>query len=185
MDVSTYQSERLLENEDMPILEAENHFRKGLVALVENDGPNAVTHFQSAIQIERQRAVTTPQMRYLSYYGLALARSHGATPEAVQACELAARRDFFNPDLLLNLGRVYLMAGKTTRALAALERGLILAPRHAAIRAELQRNDRRQPPPLSFVPRNHPVNHWLGRLRASFRVPSVFRSVSSRSVTPS
>jgi tetratricopeptide (TPR) repeat protein len=154
----------------MPILSAENSFRKGLVALVEQDAATAATHFQSAILIERQHSSARPQMRYLSYYGLALAQSRGATPEAIQACETATRRDFFNPDLFLNLGRVYALAGKTTKALAAFEHGLAFAPGHKALRAELTKLDRREPPPLSIVSRNHAANKFLGKLRASFRL---------------
>ena len=153
----------------MPILSAENNFRKGLVALVDGDPATAATHFQSAIQIERQHGVTRPQMRYLSYYGLSIAQSRGVSPEAIQACETAARRDFFNPDLYLNLGRVYALAGKTTKALHAFEQGLILAPSHKALRAEMKRLDRRSAPPLTIVARNHPMNRFLGRLRASVR----------------
>lgn len=163
----------------MPILSAENSFRKGLVAMVEGDPAAAACHFQAAILIERQHGVTRPQMRYLSYYGLALAQSRGATPEAIQACETAARRDFFSPDLLLNLGRVYLLAGKTTKALATLERGVTIAPNHKTMRAEFDKIDRRTDPPLSIVPRNHPINKFLGKLRASFRsrAPRLFGNV--------
>ena len=153
----------------MPILSAENNFRKGLVALVDGDPATAATHFQSAIQIERQHGVSRPQMRYLSYYGLSIAQGRGATPEAIQACETATRRDFYNPDLYLNLGRVYALAGKTTKALHAFEQGLILAPSHKALRGELKRLDRRSVPPLTIVSRNHPMNKLLGKLRASFR----------------
>jgi tetratricopeptide (TPR) repeat protein len=149
----------------MPILSAENSFRKGLVAMVEGDPATAATHFQSAILIERQHGVTRPQMRYLSYYGLSLAQSRSASQEAIQACETASRRDFFNPDLLLNLGRVYLIAGKTSKALGAFERGLQMAPQHKALRAELGRFERRQQPPLSMVARDHPLNKMLGKLR--------------------
>jgi tetratricopeptide (TPR) repeat protein len=151
----------------MPILSAENSFRKGLVALVEGDPGAAATHFQSAIIIERQHGVTRPQMRYLSYYGLSLAQSRSANSEAIQACETASRRDFFNPDLLLNLGRVYMIAGKTTKALAAFERGIAIAPSHKALRAELGKFERRQAPPLSMVSRSHPLNKFLGKLRAA------------------
>ena len=40
----------------------------------------AAESFQSAILIEVQQGVRRPQMRYLSYYGLARAQAHGATP---------------------------------------------------------------------------------------------------------
>lgn len=169
----------------MPILSAENSFRKGLVALVEGDPAAASCHFQAAILIERQHGVSRPQMRYLSYYGLALAQSRGATPEAVQACEAAARRDFFSPELLLNLGRVYLLAGKTTKALATFERGVTIAPNHKAMRAELEKVDRRQAPPLSIVPREHPLNKFLGKLRWALRSRTPRIRSGMRTASPS
>ncbi len=153
----------------MNILTAENYFRKGLTSLVDDDPTVASECFQSAILTEVQRGVKRPQMRYLSYYGLSRAQAFGATPQSIQACETAARRDFFNPDLLLNLGRVYLLAGKTTKALATFERGLELAPSHNGLRAEFNRIDRRAAPPLGIVSRSNPLNKWLGRLRCSLR----------------
>lgn len=156
----------------MAILSAENHFRKGLAALIEDDPSGAATHFHAAIQIERQRAVSQPQMRYLSFYGYALALSQGANLEAIRACEAAAKREFYNADVHLNLGRVYLLAGKTTRALAAFERGLKLAPRHKALRAELEKIDRRGIPPLSMLSRDHPINIALGRMLAAIHLRS-------------
>jgi tetratricopeptide (TPR) repeat protein len=153
----------------MNILTAENHFRRGLAALVDGDSTVASDFFQSAILTEVQRGVKRPQMRYLSYYGLSRAQAFGATPQSIQACETAARRDFFNPDLLLNLGRVYLLAGKKSKAFAAFERGLTLAPSHKALLAELSKIDRRSPPPLGIVSRSHPFNKWLGKLRSSMR----------------
>src|SRR5258706_15795753 len=103
----------------MPILSAENSFRRGLVALVDGDPATAADHFHASILIEVQHGVTRPQMRYLSYYGLSRAQAHGATAQTIQACETASRRDFFSPELLLNLGRVYLLAGKTAEAVGA------------------------------------------------------------------
>ena len=151
----------------MPILSAENHFRKGLVALVAGDHAQANSQFHSAILIELQRGVSHPQMRYLSYYGLTLALLHGGKAEAIRACETAARRDFFNPDLQFNLGKVYMISGKTTRALSAFERGLHLAPNHRGLQAEMMKVDRRRRPPLPWLGRAHPLNRYFGKLRAS------------------
>ncbi len=169
----------------MPILSAENSFRQGLVALVDGDAAAAADHFQSAILIELQRGVRRPQMRYLSYYGLSRAQAQGATPQAIQACETAARRDFFNPDLLLNLGKVYLLAGKTTKAMATFHRGLELAPRHKGLLAEHAKLDRREKPPLSIVSRAHPLNKILGKLRWSLRARVPKLAGPSRTVEPS
>lgn len=169
----------------MPILSAENSFRRGLASLVDGDAAAAAEQFQSAILIEVQHGVKRPQMRYLSYYGLARAKAYGATPQAIQACETAARRDFFNPDLLLNLGRAYLLAGKTTKALAAFHRGLELAPTHKGILSEYKKIDRRERPPIGVVSRSHPLNKMLGKLRSSLRARVPKWAGSSRTADPS
>lgn len=169
----------------MPILSSEIHFRKGLAALTEGKPQEAVEQFKQAILIERQRSVTRPQMRYVSFYGLALALANGATAEALQACERAARLDFYNPDLQFNLGKVYLMAGKTTRALMALERGHRLAPSHKGLKAAIAQVDRRGRTVLPFLRRSHPMNRLLGRMRHAMVGRMTFGSPPRRTVTPS
>ena len=151
----------------MRILEAENLFKKGLVALVEGDPGRATSHFEWAMHIERDRGVERPQMRYLSYYGLGLALSRKPSSDAVRTCETAARVDFFNPDFHFNLGKVYLIAGKTTKALAAFERGLRLAPSHAGLRIEMDKVERRSRPAIPWLGRNHVLNKRLWILLAS------------------
>ncbi|HET6374124.1 MAG TPA: hypothetical protein VFG76_12515 [Candidatus Polarisedimenticolia bacterium] len=138
-----------------------------MAALKDGRPVEAAALFESAMRIEKLKGNARRQMRYLSYFGLSTALADRPTPEAIQACEVAARQDFFNPELLLNLGRVYMMAGKTTRALATLERGAVLAPKNKAIRRELKRVDRRSRPPIPWMSRNHPLNQFLGRVRYS------------------
>ncbi len=169
----------------MPILSSEIHFRKGLVALAEERYSEAAEQFKQAILIERQRSAPRPQMRYVSFYGLATALSRGATTEAVQACERAARLDFYNADLQLNLGKVYLMAEKTTRALIAFERGLRLAPNHQGLQAAMAKVDRRGRTVLPFLKRSHPMNRWLGKLKYAALSRSPLGPSPRRTVTPS
>ena len=152
----------------MPILSAENCFKKGLVAFAAGRPAEASALFEAAIAIERERGVGRPQMRYLSYYGLSLASTRRPGHKAVRACEEAARKESFNPDLFLNLGKVYMRAGKHTRALEVFERGLRLDSRHRGLRAALAKVDRRSDPPLSGFARSHPINRLLGRIRHSF-----------------
>jgi len=160
----------------MPILEAENSFRKGLMNLVDGNHEKAATFFRAAMDIEKTRQVQRPQLRYLSYYGLSLARSHRVNREALRACETASRLDPWDPDLRLNLGRVYALAGKMSQALKALEKGLALSPNHRVLRNELASQDRRTSPPLPFLKRSHTLNLWLGKLRYS-----MFRGASTSS----
>ncbi len=169
----------------MTILSSEIHFRKGLVALAEGQHAEAAEQFKQAILIERQRSAPRPQMRYVSFFGLASALATGPSPEAIQACERAARLDFYNPDLQLNLGKVYLLAGKTTRALVSFERGLRLSPNHPALRAALATVDRRSRSVLPFLKRSHPMNRWLGKLKYAALSRSPIGPSPRRTVTPS
>jgi predicted Zn-dependent protease len=106
-------------------------------------------------------------MHYLSYYGLSMALAHRPSEHAIAACSKAVTVDPFDPALQHNLATVYVLARKPTRALAVLERALQLDPANAQLRSELARLDRRRQPPLRKLDRDHPVNRWLGRLRAS------------------
>jgi Flp pilus assembly protein TadD len=150
----------------MPVLSAENAFKKGLAAIVEERNAEAVVHFQSAIETERRRLVRQPDARYLSYYGLSLSRAYGVSAEAIASCEAAARLAPQDPTILLNLGRVYALAGRKTRALRCYETGLQLAPGHQALRRELAHADRRSAPPIPGLKRSNPLNRWVGSLRS-------------------
>jgi len=150
----------------MPILSAENNFRRGLAALVDDNHSDAAVFFGRAMDIEQQRNVRQRKMRYLSYYGLSLAKARRAPEEAIDACLRAVGHDPKDAELYLNLGHVYALAGKTTRALKAFAYGLRLAPDHRQLLEQVTRLERRRPPILRRLDRDHLLNRWLGRLRA-------------------
>ncbi len=151
----------------MPPTPDDNAFRKGLSALSEGRHDEAVALFEAAMKLGNTRVTVDRRMRYLSYYGLSNALARRPSREAIRACEVAAKRQFLSAELQLNLGKVYLLAGKTTKALAVLERGLLIAPDHEALQSELARADRRRRPPIPWMSRDHPLNCFLGRLRSS------------------
>ena len=153
----------------MSILTAENSFRNGLMALVDSRDADATRYFRSAMQIDKDRGTGRLWIRYLSYYGYSLAREGVNGKEAVELCERAVRLNSHDPDVLLNLGRVYARAGKTTRALDAFQRGLRISPEHKALQLELKSLDRRGQPPFSFVSRDHALNRTMGKLLGAFR----------------
>jgi hypothetical protein len=67
--------------------------------------------------------------------------------------------------LYLNLAEVYYQAGRTSEAIATLERGLVSAGRDFRIRRALEKIGVRRAPVVTFLHRSHPVNRTLGRLR--------------------
>ena len=121
----------------MPVLSAENSFKKGLLAMVDDRYDEASACFRRAIDTLRQRG-DQPDWRYLSYYGLSMARSCHPDDDAIRVCETAATEES-NAILYLNLGQVYLLAGKIPQALEAFEQGLRLEPGNRALREALNR----------------------------------------------
>lgn len=151
---------------EMSTLSAENAFRKGLSALVEQRPRDASEQFRKALDLERQCGKPRLDMRYLSYYGLSLARAGLSSRLAVQACRTAVTKQPEDPVLHLNLGRVHLICGKLAAAFRSFEHGLALAPDNEPLRRELARIERRRRPVFPFLPRAHPLNHWVGRMTA-------------------
>jgi len=155
----------------MPNLFARNSFKKGLLAVVDNRHEEAAVHFKRAVDTLRERG-DRPNWRYLSYYGLSLARARRDSVDAIRVCEQAATAES-HADLYLNLGQVYLLAGKLPQALEAFAQGLRLEPANKALQEALHRFDRRTAPLIPMLPRTHRLNRWLGQARGRFssRVP--------------
>ena len=151
----------------MESLSPEDFSRQGHAALKSRDYRNAAAFFRKAIDLDRERNKRLPEMRYLSYYGLSLAHAGLSKKIAIEACGSAASRQRNDPVLFLNLGRVYRLSGKHTHAMRAFEAGLSIAPDNRVLSRELALLDRRAKPVLSFLSRDHAINRWLGKVRAS------------------
>ena len=156
----------------MPIVSAQNNFKRGLAALVDDNPRDAVVFFGRALEIQDQRLPGHPEGRCLSYYGLSLAMLSPNHPDALKACRAAADENCADPELFLNLGRACLLNRRRTEALRAFQRGLELDATHPVLRRELRQVERRRDPVLARLDRDHPVNVWLGRFRANWVSPS-------------
>lgn len=138
---------------------AEEHYRRGRERLDAGDAAGALAELRTAHQLEQ----TNP--RYRSFHGLALALAERRLDRALELCRSAAKEEFFNPELYHNLARVHLAFGFKAEAIRYLRRGLMIDPSHGAMRADLAHLGRRGRPVLTFLPRRHPVNRLLGRVR--------------------
>lgn len=141
---------------------AEEQYRRGRALLGEGRQPEALESFRSAHQIDRANP------RYRSFYGLGLALVERRFEKALELCRSAAKEEFFNPELYHNLARVHMAFGFKSEAIRYLRRGLMIDPANTALADDLARLGRRRLPVLQFLPRNHPVNRWLGRMRTRF-----------------
>ena len=150
----------------MPDEASERSFQNGLRAMERRSHLEALAYFEAAVKLSRRQNVESAPI-YLSYYGWSLARFSNRLTEARDFCEAAARREFYNPEVFLNLGRVYLRCGDRSRAFSAFVRGIRLNPRHPGLIQGLRRLGIRQRPVVRFFDRSHPLNRLLGRIRGS------------------
>lgn len=120
----------------------------------------ALVHLAEALRI----APANPF--YRSYFGYCLALVQGDFERAVQFCRQASDSRPLDPDLHINLGRVYRLKGDRAAAHQAFTQAWHLSRGHAAAAAELTRMGVRRPPVIGFLSRGHWLNRCLGRLRA-------------------
>jgi len=152
-------------------LSPEQHYQKGLRLLQQGAHPDAYDHLSRAYLAAPQEAT------YRSAYALGLALIRGQFLGAVELARGAVREEFYNPDLYLNLAKIYEAFGFKAEAIRYLKRGLMVDPEAEELRCMLDRFGVRRRPPLRFLPREHLANRLLGRLHARLaaaidRVPS-------------
>jgi Flp pilus assembly protein TadD len=139
--------------------EARELFERGANDLDAGLDEEALWSLRQAVELAPGHA----QLR--SLLGLAIARSLRDFEESRVLCESAAKQEFFNPDLYLNLSRVYLEFGRKSEALRYLRRGQMIDPGHKMIRRTIAKLGRRRMPIVPFLPRRHIVNRALGTVR--------------------
>lgn len=138
---------------------AEEHYRRGRELFDHDKIDQALENFRTAHNLDPANP------RYRSFFGLGLALVERRFDRALELCRSAAKEEFFNPELYHNLSRVHLAFGFKAEAIRYLRRGLMIDPANMAMIDDLETLGMRQSPVLSFLPRRHPMNRLLGRVR--------------------
>ncbi|MCA9504348.1 MAG: tetratricopeptide repeat protein [Myxococcales bacterium] len=134
-------------------------FEQGRARLDEGAETEALELLRSA------HAAAPDHARLRSWLGLTIARVEGDFETGRSLCESAVKQEFFNPDLYLNLARVYLRVGRRAEALRYLRRGRMIDPGHGPIAEALADLGHRRLPVVPFLPRRHLLNRALGTAR--------------------
>lgn len=163
---------------------AEKSFNKGLQLLRrKGSGRECMALFEAALTLDRRAGNGAGQARYRSYYGLCLALRDGKVRDGLLLCRAAAKEEFFNPEMWLNLGRVQLAARNRRHAHKSFRRGYRLAPENEELRRELERMGVRRRPAFPFLDRSNPLNVWMGKLSSRSRLrPSAPPRLRARAV---
>ena len=134
--------------------DAEELRHKGLEALQRKLYYLARSCFEQALSL-KENAETS------SYLAFCMAKSGADRREALKLAERALQSEPNNLDLHLNLARVQIIAGAKEQGLLTLRKGVQLGG-GKEFHAELTKWGTRTPPPIPALPRNHPLNKYLG-----------------------
>jgi len=140
----------------MTINELTNNFDAGLQELYAGRAKSALRLFEKAAAEDN-----TPLVR--SYIAYCRARTGCSCLESVAICMDAHREEPKNTDIYLNLGKIYLLAGKRKQAIQIFRLGLRQG-RNMRLSAELNSLGVRKSPPFPFLQRNNPLNKYAGLL---------------------
>jgi len=139
--------------------EAFREFKTGLTYLRDNFANRALAHIQRASELEKNNPY------YLSYLGVALARTQQKWADAERLCDAAVRMKRNQAQLYLNLAEVYMVAGRKEDAREALVAGMKYARRDIRLNIAMAKLTPRRAPVFAFLERKHPLNRHFGMLR--------------------
>lgn len=123
--------------------------------------------YQDALKTFDEDLCFTESPTAMSYYAICLAKVEGNFERAISLCLMAAEKEFYNPDIYLNFGKIFLMNGQKSVAIKAFKKGLKFDSTHDGILVELDRLGMRRRPVVPFLPRQNVVNKLLGMLAQS------------------
>ena len=145
---------------DLEIQDIPQRLKEGILLAERGGLDKAQTLFENYLETHPDSALA------LSYAGMLRAAKDGVIHKGLDMCQEAARRDPMEALCFLNLARAYLAAGDRFQCARAIRKGLkIRTPYRDYLTIFHSSIGRRRNPPLRFLPRNNPLNHFLGRLR--------------------
>lgn len=133
---------------------------KGKELLEAADGVKALPFLESAY------AKAPDDPKAMSYLGLAGAIERGQMSRGVDLCRAALQASPDDVQMYVNLAKVYLQAKHKRHAIQVIEAGLSVDPDASALWGLRRQLGIRRQPVLSFLPRRHVLNRWLGRTAA-------------------
>ncbi|MBN2426784.1 MAG: tetratricopeptide repeat protein [Deltaproteobacteria bacterium] len=134
----------------------ENLTKQGLEAIENGNTLKALNRFEKAAEI-------APSPLVKGYLGYCVAKERGRVKEGTSLCLEAIKEDPDNPDTYLNLGRIYALAKQKHLAVQTFQNGLELGSDERII-AELKTLGVRKGPVFKALPRENPINKYLGFL---------------------
>ncbi len=124
----------------------------------EGKGLDALVLLEQAFELDPDDAQS------LSRLALLYALERGQIRRGLELSQEALDKDKSDPEIYLNLARIYLKNGQKAEAIHVLRAGLERAPEHAGLSTTLGSLGVRKRPVVDALPREHPLNRMLGRV---------------------
>jgi Flp pilus assembly protein TadD len=125
------------------------------------------SRYGKAIPLLKEAVHISPENpQYLSYLGLCLAAEEIDFDAALKFCRRALVLAPSDTVIQVNLGKVYKLMGDTESAYRVFLDAWRRNKAHPAPAAELSRMGIRRKPVIPFLERGHPLNKYLGMIRA-------------------
>jgi tetratricopeptide (TPR) repeat protein len=138
--------------------ESQELFRRAEACIVRGKFEMAEELLEEAVRISSENPL------YLSYYGLCVGM-RGNLTEATKLCSKAAKLAPQSPIILVNFGRVWLAQGCRKEARDLFTRAYSIDNTNSPAALELSGMGVRRQPVFGRLPRSHPLNCFLGKLR--------------------
>lgn len=145
----------------MEASQVDEWFERGVEALGQGHIYLARTCFENAARVRHPASC--------SFLALCQAKTRGKFSDSITLAREAITREPHNPLLYQNLGHIYHLAGMRMEAVEILREGVRRGAGEDAV-AELNRIGTRKPPLFRRLHRNHPLNKYVGKLLARFRL---------------
>lgn len=134
-------------------------------ALKKRDYKTAERHFKVALDSTHQHIGLSNDGQYndlLSYYGLTLVLN--SNENGLLLCRDAASNELLNGDVFVNLACAEMANNNRKRAIDAIQLGMKIDPHHARLKRACYRMECRKKFCFGFLPREHFLNRFFGRL---------------------
>ncbi|OGQ58823.1 MAG: hypothetical protein A3J24_10525 [Deltaproteobacteria bacterium RIFCSPLOWO2_02_FULL_53_8] len=134
---------------------------------------------KEALKVFDSDICTTLDPVAMSYYAMCLAKVEARYDKAISLCVIAAEKEFFNPEIYLNLGRIFLATGQKSKAIKTFKRGLKMDDSNDELLLEMRKLGLRRRPFISWLGRNNSLNIFLGKA-ASVSLKTHIRYAAAR-----
>lgn len=139
-----------------PEVEAAVEFELARESLAAGQTLAALAHLEKALKLQDNPS-------WYSYLGYCIAKQRGQIKKGIDLCLSSLELEREEPVHYLNLGNIHLVSGNKSEALRVFREGMMRGD-NEEIRRKLDEIGMRKPPVIKSLPRDNPVNRFLGIL---------------------